>query len=270
MFFDYHLHSTFSADSKMTLEEICNTSLQVGLEEIAITDHMDPDHANPHITFHIDYDTYSQTLQQLREEYAGKLRIKIGLELGLQPHIIDRCRDIVGEGKFDFVLCSFHTAQKKDLYLGDFFQGYTQWEAYRAYLKEVLYVVERYDHYSVLGHLDVIRRYGNFTEIPDLMDDPESRDLLENILKIAIARGKGLEVNTSGYHFATLEDPLPTRSILRFYRELGGEILTTGSDSHYPMQIGFKFKETHQLLRDLGFKYLTTFELGKPVFHSLV
>ncbi|AZR74034.1 histidinol phosphate phosphatase [Anoxybacter fermentans] len=268
MFFDYHIHSKFSTDSKMTLEEICEQSILIGLEEIAITDHHDIDYQDPSISFEIDRHLYLSTLEEFQAKYQGKLRIKKGLELGLQPHILDKCAEFAGD-HFDFVLASFHTAQKKDLYTGKFFEGYTQWEAYREYLKEVHYCVERFDHFSVVGHLDVIRRYGDFPVIPDLMDDSDCRDLIEEILKILVEKGKGLEVNTSGYHYGNRKDPLPSRAILRLYRELGGEILTTGSDSHYKDQLGYKFKETHEMLKDLGFKYLTTFEKGKPIFHKI-
>lgn len=268
MFFDYHLHSTFSADGHMSMDDICTRGLLVGLEEIAITDHIDLDYQNPDITFDLDLPGYLAAVARHQEKYAGALRIKLGLELGLQPHILDQCATIAN-GPFDFIIGSFHSAQKKDLYLGDFFHGYTQWEAYRHYLKDILDVVQRYDQYSVLGHLDVVRRYGNYPSAPDLADDAECRELIQDIFRNIIARGKGIEINTSGYYVEQQTDPFPTRSILKIYRQLGGEILTTGSDSHYPEQIGYRFSETHQLLRDLGFKYLTTFEKGQPVFHKL-
>lgn len=268
MFIDYHMHSNFSADSKITLDEICKHSINIGLEEIALTDHHDIDYPNSQITFIIDRSKYLATLEQIQQKYFDQLRIKKGLELGIQAHILDECAEYVGD-HFDVVLGSFHAIQKKDLYSGEFFEGCQQWEAYREYLKEVLYCIERFDHFQVIGHLDVIRRYGNFSQAPDLMDDPDCRDLLEAILRILVEKGKGLEVNTSGYHFGDGREPLPTRPILRLFRELGGEILTTGSDSHFTQQLGYRFKETHELLKDLGFKYLTSFEKGQPQFHKI-
>mgnify|MGYP006282145633 FL=1 len=129
--------------------------------------------------------------------------------------------------------------------------------------------MKKFDHFNVVGHLDVIRRYGDFSIVPDLMDDGECQDILDEIFKVLIHKGKGLEVNTSGYYIADEKDPLPTRNVLKRYQELGGEILTTGSDSHYPEQLAYKFEETHHLLKSLGFKYLTTFDQGEPTFHTI-
>ncbi len=268
MLFDYHIHSEFSPDSRSTLKDICTQAQKIGLAEIAITDHYDIDYQNSRIVFNIDREKYLATLEDLQQEYAGRLRIKKGLELGLQPHIIDQCTEYVGDF-FDFVIGSFHTIQKKDLYTGEFFRGYSQWEAYREYLKDVLYCVQNFRHFSVVGHLDVIRRYGNFPEVPDLTEDRDCVDLLEEIFNILIGQGKGIEVNTSGYYIGNGDDPMPSRSILRLYLEKGGEILTTGSDSHGIEQMGYKFRETHQLLRDLGYRYLTTFEKNEPIFHKI-
>lgn len=268
MYFDYHIHSNFSADSEETLEEICRQSMQKGFTEIAITDHNDIDYQDPTITFQLDRSAYLQKLEELQKTYRGKLRIKKGLELGMQPHILDRCREFVGDD-FDFVICSFHTTQKKDLYTGDFFTGYTQWEAYRQYLQEILFCVEHFDHFSVLGHLDVIRRYGGYTEIPQLTDDSVCYELLVEIFRTIIAKGKGIEVNTSGYYISDGQNPMPSVSILRLYHDLGGQILTMGSDSHRASHIGYKFKQTYDLLRQLGFTCLTTFEKGEPMFHQL-
>lgn len=261
MFADYHLHSGFSSDSKMTLQEICAQSLLTGLDEIAITDHYDFD-CDFVSTF--DHHEYFATLTELQRQFAGRLRIKKGMELGIQLHQLAECAEIVTEG-FDFVIASVHSAQKKDLFCGEFFKGYTQWEAYRAYLQEVLYCFRDFDRFSVVGHLDLIRRYGNYTQIPDLMDDADCRDLIRQILRTLIDQGKGIEVNTSGYYIDSGNDPLPTRAILRLYRELGGEIITTGSDSHTPKQIGYRFRETYAMLRELGFRSITTFEKMEPV-----
>ncbi len=268
MFFDYHIHSTFSADSKMRIEEICDQCIQLGFREIAVTDHHDIDYAGTGIVFEIDRSKYLSMLKEYQEKYKGKLQIKKGLEIGLQPHILNKCAEYVDD-YFDFVIGSIHAAQKKDLYDGSFFKGYTQWEAYQEYLKDALFCAQNYDQFSVMGHLDVIRRYGDYVVAPDLMKDSDCQDLIHQILSTLIDKGKGLEVNTSGYHFGDGEDPLPSRSILRLYHELGGEILTTGSDSHVPVQLGYRFNETHAMLKDMGFKYLTTFEMMEPIFHKI-
>lgn len=268
MFFDYHIHSLYSSDSQTTIEEICQQSVRIGLTEIAITDHNDIDYQDLSISFDLDRERYLQELEEFQKRYQGRLRIKKGVELGVQLHTLDRCKEFVGD-YFDFIICSFHTIQKKDLFTGDFFTGYTQWEAYRAYLEEILYCVDRFDQYNVLGHLDVIRRYGNYTIIPQLTDDAICYDLLTKILRTIITKGKGLEVNTSGYYISDGQNPMPSTTILRLYHDLGGKILTIGSDSHSATRLGYKFNQTYDLLRQIGFQYLTTFEQGEPIFHNL-
>lgn len=267
MLFDYHLHSQFSADSEMTMDDLCQASIDLGLDEIAITDHHDLDYQDDTIEFLIDKEKYLKEIEKFQQKYKDKIKIKKGIEIGLQPHIFEECRQYISDD-FDFVIGSFHTAENADLYNGDFFEGYSQWEAYISYLKTVLKVVKNYDSYSVIGHLDIIRRYGDFESQPDLMENKGAADLIRKILKVIIKNDRGLEVNTSGYRIDG-KNPLPSFEILKLYYHLGGEILTIGSDSHNTEDITQKFNYTISRLKEIGFKKLTTFSNLKPEFHKL-
>lgn len=267
MYCDYHIHSQFSTDSKMTLKEICKTAIDIGLEEIAITDHHDIDYQDDSIEFSIDKDEYLYELEKYQQRYKDELKIKKGIEMGLQLDILDECDQYLNDD-FDFIIASFHTADKADLHTGDFFKDYSQWEAYLSYLETVLKTVKKYDNYSVLGHLDIIRRYGNFDNAPDLMDNPTAVSIIEEILKIVIRKDKGLEVNTSGYRIDG-ENPMPSFEILKLYKELGGKILTIGSDSHSTDQLTIKFDYTINKLKEIGFKELSTFDSMKVNFYSI-
>ncbi|MGP3778594.1 MULTISPECIES: histidinol-phosphatase HisJ family protein [Halanaerobium] len=265
--FDYHLHSKFSADSEMTMDELCQTAVDKGLDEIAITDHHDIDYKDNTIEFLLDKNKYLKEIEKCQQRYKGDLVIKKGVEIGLQSHILKECNNYLDQD-FDFIIGSFHTAEKKDLYNGDFFKNYSQWEAYIQYLKSVLEVVRNYDNYSVIGHLDIIRRYGDFNTQPDLMENNKAAELIREILKIIIRKDKGLEVNTSGYRIDA-KNPLPSFEILKLYYKLGGKILTIGSDSHTPDKVTNKFNYTKSKLKEIGFKELTTFAKMKPVFHKI-
>ena len=267
MFFDYHLHSQFSADSEMTMDELCQKSISRGLDEIAVTDHHDIDYQDDTIEFLINKNKYLNEIKKFQKKYQDELKIKKGIEMGLQPHILDQCDEYI-DNDFDFVIASFHTAEKNDLHNGDFFKGYSQWEAYIQYLKTVLEVVKKYNNYSVIGHLDIIRRYGDFKEQPDLMENDTATELIAEILKIIIADNKGLEVNTSGYRIDN-KNPLPSFEILKLYHELGGEILTIGSDSHQTEDITNNFEYTIDRLKEIGFKKLSTFTNMKAQFHKI-
>lgn len=267
MFFDYHLHSHFSPDSLMDMEELCETAYQKGLKEIAITDHHDLDYQDPRITFLIDKDKYFKEIEKYQKKYQNKMQIKKGLEIGLQPHIIENCNNFIAKD-FDFVIASFHTVEKKDLYNGDFFDDYNQLEATIKYLENILKILKKFENYSVLGHLDLIRRYGNFDQQINLLKNNKTKELLREILALVIKKDKGLEVNTSGLRIDG-ENPLPTFEILELYYKMGGKILTLASDSHRSQDIANKFNYVISKLKNIGFQELATFDKMKVEFHKI-
>jgi len=268
MLFDYHMHTNFSADSRYTMEEMYEAAIEKNLDEIAITDHHDIDYQDDSMEFLLDKENYLKEIEKYQEKYEGILTIKKGIEMGLQTHILKESDEFL-DNDFDFIICSFHTAEKKDLYNGDFFQNYSQWEAYLRYLESILDVVQNFDNYSVLGHLDLVRRYDYYASKPDLMDNEKAEDIIREILKEVIRKNKGIEVNTTGYYIEEGNNPNPSVKVLKLYNELGGEILTIGSDSHSPDQIAYKFPETLTLLKDIGFDKLTTFSNMEPEFHKI-
>lgn len=260
MFYDYHVHSNFSTDSKSTMENMVQGAINIGLKEICFTDHADYDvYQEP---FEPSYDKYFETLNYLSNKYKDKISIKKGIEFGLQKQIIDICSTDANSYPFDFVICSVHAINTLDLYLGHFFEGITQRQAYEAYFNEIFTVVNNYKDYSVLGHFDLIKRYGKYD---NLLDDKLFSDIIESILKQVIYDGKGIEINTSCYRY-NLPDLTPSRYILNMYKDLGGEIITTGSDAHNPSQLGHKFDYIYSHLKDMGFDYISTFDKMKPQF----
>ena len=128
----------------------------------------------------------------------------------------------------------------------------------------MLEVVKAYKDYSVLGHMDLIARYDEAGIYPF----EKVRPMIEEILKIVIADGKGIEINTSSRRYG-LTDSMPSANILKLYRELGGEIITIGSDSHQPEHLGAYIEETKELLRNLGYQQFCTYEKMEPIFHDL-
>ena len=142
--------------------------------------------------------------------------------------------------------------------------GRTQQEYNERYYEEMLDLVNHYQHYSVLGHVDLIARYDERGSYPFEKIKP----YLEKIFKRVIEDGKGIEFNTS-FHRYGLKDTTPSRDILKLYRDLGGRIVTIGSDSHRPEHLGAYVQEEKELLSDLGFTVFCTYEKMRPIFHSL-
>ncbi|AKL94895.1 histidinol-phosphatase HisK [Clostridium aceticum] len=263
--YDFHIHSNFSPDGFMQMEEAVESAIQKGLKEICFTDHMDYDYDGNGNDYKFDYREYFLSIQACQDKYAGKIIINKGIEMGVQPHILDRCKEDVEKYDFDFVIASIHSVEKSELFLNNFFDGKTQEKAYEIYFNELEDVVNNYDGYSVLGHLDIIKRYGGF----DLPLQLEAYEVFTTaILKKLIEKGKGIEVNTSGIRY-NLGNYHPSIDIIELYHRLGGEIITLGSDAHYPHHVAFDFHDALNQLKTIGFQYITTFKEMKPRFHSI-
>ena len=125
-------------------------------------------------------------------------------------------------------------------------------------------MIRQYKEYSVLGHLDMIQRYDRFGDYPD----DRIMGMVDRILSQVIADGKGIEVNTSSFKYG-VKDLMPSRAILRLYRELGGTILTIGSDTHETVHLGDHIAEVKQVLKEMGYQTFNTFSNMEPVYHSL-
>lgn len=260
--YDYHVHSHFSSDCEIDMEDMIKKAIAIGLKEICFTDHIDYGYTDPSITFEFDPSLYTQNLNQLAQKYKDTIKVLKGIEIGVQPHIIEKCNTLVENNQLDFVISSIHTADKKDIHIGDFFVDKTPHEAYKKYFEELLICTKNFKNFNVLGHMNLLKRYHHHAQIQDIK---KYFDIIEEIFKILIYDGKGIEVNTSGFRY-NLEEPVPDKTILSFYKELGGEIITIGSDAHKPEHLAYKFDYIYHLLKEIGFKYIATFENKKPSF----
>ncbi|MGP4071509.1 histidinol-phosphatase HisJ family protein [Piscibacillus sp. B03] len=259
---DFHMHSTFSADCEAPMEKMAESAVNKGLQSICFTDHIDYDYPDTSIVFDVDLDQYEKSYQKVKKQFASKLDIYKGIELGIQPHLVNQYLDLTKANRFDFIILSMHTTDCKDLHSGNLFEGCTLHEAYDKYYSELLDCVKRYDAFSILGHIDLVTRYKYEDGVHHF------HEVIEEIFKTIIPRGQGIEINTSGYKY-NMNRLLPSRDILELYHQLGGEIITVGSDAHRPERVGDRVDEAYELLRDIGFKYVSTFNNREPVFHKL-
>lgn len=169
------------------------------------------------------------------------------------------------QDELDFVLFSMHQVDNKEFWTQDFQRGRSQKEYNEAYYEEIFKTMKAFKHYSVLAHLDLLVRYDKAGRCPF----ENVRDLVAEILKQAIADGKGIEVNTSSWHYG-LSDTQPSRDILHLYKDLGGRIITVGSDAHQTSYLADHIKDAYAILRDeIGFTEIATFEHMQPIFHKL-
>lgn len=262
-FADYHTHSNFSGDCTTAMEDMIKRAVELGLNEIAFTDHVDYDYPDEKIPFIIDYDKYLEDFTLLKEKYRKDIQLKLGVEVGYQFHIQHEIEDLLSAYPFDFVICSSHAADRMEFSQGSFFKGKEQDSAYRRYFENVLEAVGAFQDYDVYGHLDFIIRYGNYADRH--LSYRDYSDVIDKILKGIIDGGHGIEVNSSGYRYG-LAQLHPQVEILKRYRQLGGEIITVGSDAHKPKDICSHFEFACQALKEAGFKAICTFQQRKPKF----
>lgn len=267
MFADYHVHSYYSDDSVYRMEDVVRDAIQMNMNEICFTDHVDygvkEDWDCGHeIKFrgseplaNVDYPHYIAEIKQLQQKYADKISIKAGLEFGMQVHTVPLYEKLFKQYPFDFIILSVHQIDNKEFWTQDYQKGRTQKEYNERYYQELLELVKIYKNYSVLGHLDLITRY----DLSGIYPFEKIKPVLAEIFKIIIADGKGLEVNTSSYRYG-LSDMTPSKAILKLYRDFGGKIITIGSDSHKKEHLGAHFTETVKILRELGFDSFCTFD----------
>lgn len=274
---DMHMHTWFSTDSEACPCDMADEAVRKGLKTICFTDHFDKDDLEWGEEGIFDVDAYFVEMQKLQEEYAGKLSIRIGIELGLRTYLKDYYEELTKKHPFDFVIGSVHNVPyKKDaegniLYTDPaaekLFTDRTDKEAYRLMMETTLENVRTSECFQTLGHLDYVVRYGKSREKEYSYTD--YADIIDEILKLLIEKEKGLEVNSAGLKYG-LPFAHPHPDVLKRYRELGGEIITIGADAHKPEHIAYDFAKAEEILKSCGFKYYTEFFEQKPVFKQLI
>ena len=265
---DYHTHSRISPDAGRSMTEMAEAAIAAGLDEICFTDHMEP------VEWGVTTPRESFPWEDLSAEFAAaqaavgdRIRLRLGIELGDTPWALENTERLLSQAPpLDFVIGSIHMLSERyggiDLY---FFDPKDEVEArigMADYLGQVRKLAE-WGHFSVLGHLTLPVRYLNENRGFHLTFDGFEAEI-EEILRILIQKGIGIELNTNRGH-----TPLPDEKWLRMYRELGGEIITLGTDAHNRRYVGCAIRERQQLLRACGFTRFCTFEKRQPIWHGL-
>jgi histidinol-phosphatase (PHP family) len=254
----------FSCDARGSMAQMCQAAVEAGLEEIAITDHLDG-HPNERCRDYYDATAYFDELERCRAHFAGRLTIRAGVEVGDPHRFPDAVAPTVRGHAYDFAIGSVHWIDDVAPFGEAFFRAHGADFAFGGYFREALALAGG-DDFDVLGHIDMPKREGAAFYGPFCADD--YRDALRAILRRLIERGKGIEINTSGWR-KSAEECCPGPSVLKWYAELGGEILTIGSDSHRTEHVGLYRTRALEMARQAGLRWLTTFEGRRPVQHRL-
>ncbi len=263
---DFHMHTGFSTDTDVNPEDMVKGAIAKGLECICITDHYDKDYCDGPELFVFDPKVYFEQLAVLQEKYKEQIDIRIGVEIGLQNHLKDFYKEFTASNPFDFVIGSAHLLKGKDPYYREVFEGVDDRISYREAFEEMLEQVNTVEDFDVLGHMDYVVRYGN--NQGKYYSYTENAEIIDEVLRSVISKGKGIELNTAGLKYG-LGFAHPHPDILKRYRDLGGEIITIGSDGHRPEHIAYEFGLVSELLVYNGFEYYTEFKERVPYFCKL-
>ncbi len=256
------------------------------IQTICFTEHMDYDTHYPEGegTFVVDTDSYMKRVRELQsrenpdnavlgagqsapDDMYGPVEVLFGVELGLQPHLVEHYKKYTASYPFDFIIGSSHVTGGIDPAFPEFWEGYrTEKDAVLAYFECEYKCAFLFDTYDVYGHIDYALRYAPSVKKGETREFSydEYGDILDELLKTIISKGKGIELNSAGYRKG-LHRPNPDISILKRYKELGGEILTIGSDAHVTTDIAADFDLAEKALRSCGFTGHYIFRNRKPV-----
>lgn len=263
---DYHTHTELSLDSRAPMEDQVKRSIALGFDEMVITDHHESMATSKEYYLKTDLSDYIRQFNHIKEKYKDQINLKLGAEIGYEKrgrHVLDQ---FVADNPFEFIICSMHSLNGQDFYFGEFFTNKTKKESYTEYFRAISEMLDDFQNFDVLGHLDFICRYGDYANYD--LEYLDYKEIIDEILIKVINLSKGIELNTSGLRYG-VGHMHPRLEILKRYRELGGEIITIGSDAHRPEDMGAYYEEARALLKEAGFDYFTTFDKRKAKFRKL-
>ena len=267
MLYDTHMHS-INSDGRKSVDEMCEQAIMQNLKGIAFTDHAD-------MNFYEERDTYNRIRQSIqdvhkaREKYAGQLEVYCGVELGEYLMAPKHAMDILQLTDYDVILCSEHflpnTKWDKPYNRINFSEEGTDEELFEyldMYFNLISETLDSYD-FDVLAHLTCPVRY--MTGLHERKTDVMSfKNQIRKILKKIIDKGIALELNTGGmnqrFHYCNVQN----EDIFKMYKELGGELITLGSDAHDTTTIAVAFDQMKKLLKSLGFEHYHYYEKRMP------
>jgi len=259
---DLHIHSRCSSDAESSIADYVRQAAHLGLAEVGFCEHADFDPRDRGYGT-LDLARYNRDLAQAQAMIPG-VRVRQGVEITFQARLAAEIVTWLAGHQWDYVVTSVHLVDYCDGWaiiserpaVEAYFRAHSARQAYLPYFEELLRAVES-GIGDVLGHFDLVKRYG--TEIYGSFEPAVFEEEIRAVLRAAIERGTALEVNTSGLRQAPAE-PYPAWTILRWFREMGGELVTIGSDAHDVQHLGAGLVEGESMARAAGFRAVVTFE----------
>jgi len=252
--FDYHVHTTQSADCETPIFDSCEAAIRAGVTEIAFTDHIEHEPADMSYGFY-NYAEYMRDLETARDRYGDRLVILAGAEVDFNTRIASEVEVFLGNHEFDFVIGSVHYGDGGEIIFPEYFSTRSIDDVMKPYYEQIQAAAET-GWFDTIGHIDLPKRYRPAEIAPY---DPLSVEThLTSALKAIIDQGMSFEINTSGLRQGP-KASMPGPQIVDLYVRLGGTLITTGSDSHVPETIGAGFAKTMEMLELCGIEGISSF-----------
>ena len=263
--FDTHNHCQFSFDGKRTtVEASAASALAKGLGGIAFTDHCDffvscmPGTEDSAVPQDFDIPGQQAEIDRVQSMFGDSLKILKGIEFGININCRQELSDILKSHSFDQVIASVHYLDNSDPYYGGYFIGKDCKKAYVTYLETLYTEAVALKDFDIIGHYDYVARYAPYPQ--DGILYREFSDIFDTLFHYLIENGKGLEINTKSCTGGHGRKTFLDRDVLLRYRQMGGEIITLGSDSHDAANVAEDFEVYASLLRSLGFRWTSHYE----------
>jgi len=238
---DYHVHSQFSFDGRSSIDQMCRHAVELGITDIGFCEHVEFDPGDAAFGF-LDYEKYSEAIDEARSSYGNRLRIRKGLEIGYEEKRERDIRDWLDVRKTDFLIGSIHYVNNV---ANDPPQG---WASMRSsalthgYFSGVRKTVES-GLFDIVGHFDLIREY----VAPNQYKPSKVSQLVDQILGLMVSNGTYLEINSR----RRVHDTVPSNDLIQRYLSLGGKRFSFGSDAHSNDDLGVGIVEAMSLVKNL-------------------
>lgn len=256
--FDNHNHSQFSFDGKKTsVEASALAAMEKGLGGICFSDHCDfPPMLEKFKDIgpeQLDIAMQQAEIDRVQAKTGNQFRILKGIEIGMFEERRNHIREVLKDNTFDLIIASVHYIDQTDPYYGDYYEGKDWKEAYGKYLETIYREMTWLGDFDIMGHYDYIVRYAPYPQTSIRYRD--FSDIFDAMFRYLIEEGKALEINTKSYMTYHGREVTLDTEVLRRYRDMGGEIISLGSDSHDAQRPGDRFPHFASLLRSLGFRW---------------
>lgn len=263
-YIDYHTHSKLSPDSTAPLEEMAAAAVKAGLSELCVTDHYDTLGSDGREAPPYDWAPSAAQYLRVKTQFNDRLTLRLGMEFGSGYR--DGSVLLAAPPELDFVIGSLHNRSTKnggeDFYYGDYKNPSDCYAALDDYMEQMELLAPT-PTYDVLGHIIYPLRYMQPVCRQQVGMD-RYLDRIRQVLRVAVQAGRGMELNT--YRGGTIE---AWRPVLAHFKDVGGELLTVGSDAHDPNAMAKGVREAYALIQSMGFRYVAAFERRQPIFIKL-